>query len=723
MKQVLQNRRGETVIRDVPSPTCRPTDVLVRNAFSAISPGTERARVERTSIVEGARQRPELVRQVLSRTVRDGIRPTVEAIRGKLSEESPGGYSSAGVVIEVGTQVRGLSPGDRVACAGAGHANHAELVAVPGNLCARVPDGVELREGALTTIAAIALHGLRVSGVKLGERVAVVGCGLVGQIACRLATAAGGEVFALDLDAGRVERAVAAGADHGLVSSVSAAGELVEHTGGIGLDHVLVTAAADTAAPLHLALDAVRDRGSVTLIGDVPIEMPRGPLYMKELRFRVSRSYGPGRYDPEYEQRGLDYPMAYVRWTEQRNMEAVLELQARGRISLADLVESVVPVDDAENAFARLTAPASSRPTGAIVLEYDTKAPLKARRRPEVDRQAPARPRGAPAVGIIGPGDFARQVLVPAFVDAGASLELVAGGGGRSAERAVREIGFSRYAASADELIADPLVDVVVIASRHADHAELSQKALVAGKHVFCEKPLALTEEQLNAVLDTARASGAVLAVGFNRRFSPWIARLGAFGRAHVGPVTVVYRVNAGRLAPDDWQNDLQQGGGRLVGEVCHFVDTIRFLAGQEITAVQCMARADSRLPIAACDNLHVTLLCADGSIGSIAYVPSGAPGIGKERIELFGSAGAGVLDDYRELTLHANGSVTRERKRAQDKGHASEIRAFVEGVRRGESPVPLEEVANSSRATLAAVESLRTGRRVSLGGDRSRER
>jgi predicted dehydrogenase len=718
MKQVFQNRRGETVVREVPPPSCASTDVLVRNAYSAISSGTERARVQATSVVEGARQRPELVREVFSRVVHDGVRPTVKAVRDKLSEESAGGYSSAGLVIETGAQVRDFSPGDRVACAGAGHANHAEVVAVPGNLCARVPDDVELRVAALTTIAAIALHALRLSDVRLGERVAVVGCGVVGQIALRLAAAAGAEVFALDLDPARVEHAVAAGANFGLVSGASAADELVTGTSGVGLDHVLVTAAADSPAPLLLALDAVRDRGSVTLVGDVPIEMPRGPLYAKELQFRVSRSYGPGRYDREYELHGLDYPIAYVRWTEQRNMEAVLELQARGRLSLVDLVEEVVPVAEAGSAFARLTAGESGRPVGAIVLEYGTDAEARPDRLPTKPRRAWAPIQGLPALGLIGAGGFACQVVVPAFAEAGARLALVAGGGGPSAERAVRKLGFDRYADSGEELIADPTVDAVAIVTRHADHAELTQKALLAGKHVFCEKPLALNEEELDDVLDAAQVSGAVLSVGFNRRFSPLVLRLAEFARLHPGPMAVVYRINAGRLPVDDWQNDLRVGGGRLVGEVCHFVDTIQFLAAHRITAVQCVARGDPRLTLAASDNLLVSLVCGQGSIGSIAYVPSGAPGIGKERLELFCAAGAGVIDDYRTLTLHGRGSVKQERNRTQDKGHAAEIRAFVDAMRHGVPPVPLKEIANSSRATLAAIESLRTGKLVSLDTD-----
>ncbi len=716
MKQVLQNRSSETIVREVPSPPVGLHDVLVRNAFSAISSGTERARIESKSLLERGREQPELVREVATRALRDGVRETAQAVRRKLTEESAAGYSSAGVVLEVGPRVRGFSPGDRVACAGAGHANHAELVTVPENLCAHVPDGVDLRAAAVTTIAAIALHGVRVADVRLGERVAVVGCGLVGQITCRLLTSAGAEVFALDLDAVRVERAIAAGADHGFVARDDVVREMAAHTGGAGLDHVLVTAAASSPEPLHLALEATRERGSVTLVGDVPIEMPREPLYLKELSFRVSRSYGPGRYDSEYEERGLDYPIGYVRWTEQRNMDAVLDLQGRGRLELADLIEETVPVGQAAGAYARLAGPVGDRPFGAIVLDYgkDVSATRKRAGKDAPHRSAAS---GIPRVGLIGPGGFARQVLIPAFVAAGARLELVGGGAGPSAEQAVRELGFGRYAASVDELIHDPAVDIVVIANRHGEHASLAQAALKAGKHVFCEKPLALTDEELDATLEAARSSDGVLAVGFNRRFSPWLRQLAEFGRSAAGPITVLYRVSAGELPHDHWQNDPRDGGGRILGEGCHFIDSIRFLSGHDIVTVYTTGHSRTDLSRQSLDNVVMSLECADGSVGSVTYVASSSPRVGKERVELFGAAGIGVLDDYQAIELHHGDKVQRRRKRSQNKGHHEEIGAFIQGVRNGTCSVPLDEIENASRATLAAVQSLCTGQRISLRG------
>jgi predicted dehydrogenase/threonine dehydrogenase-like Zn-dependent dehydrogenase len=712
VRQVLQNRRGQTVVRDVPLPQHGPHQVLMRNAFSAISVGTERARVEARTPLQRVRERPDLVRELPRRAMRNGVGETIGEIRAKLLEERPGGYSSAGVVLAVGELVRGIAPGDRVACAGAGYANHAEVVAVPGSLCARVPDSVDLEQAALTTIAAIGLHAVRTSDVRVGERVAVIGCGLIGQIVCRLLRAAGAETFAVDLERSRVERAVASGADHGVGAGDAAAATLRSLTRGVGLDHVIVAAAARTPDALLLALDAARDRGSVVVIGDVPPHMPREPLYRKELHFQVSRSYGPGRYDPEYEERGLDYPIAYVRWSEQRNMEAVLDLLARERLTLRDLIDEVLPVEQAAQAFARLLASPPERPNGALLVAYPdapTLPPLK------TAVPAPRPTAGPPAIGLIGPGGFASHVLVPAFRAEGARMELVAGGAGPSSLRAVQQLGFRRFADGAEAVIADPAVDAVVISTRHADHASQARAALEAGKHVFCEKPLALCDDELDEVLAAARAAGRVLAVGFNRRFSPHLRALRDLVASTPGPITVVYRIAAGALPAEDWQNDPGVGGGRLRGEVCHFIDSVRYLAGHPIVAVNCSGFSRLRLPRTSVDNLVLSLECADGSQASIVYVASASRGLGKEHVEVFSAGGVGVLRDFRTVELHRGGRIERRQSRIQDKGHRGEIHAFLRGIASGESPVSLDEVENSTRATLAAAESLLTCESVSV--------
>ena len=716
MKQVLQSRNGATVVRDVPAPPCPPGGVLVRTSHSAISAGTERALVERRSLLARARERPDLARQVLERAVHDGVRSTREAVLRKLAQELPSGYSCAGRVVEVGAAVSELSVGDVVACAGTGHAHHAEVVAVPRNLCAKVPPGVPRPAAAMTTIAAIAMHGIRLGDVRLGERVAVIGCGLVGQITCRLLHATGAEVVALDVDPARVRQAVEQShADHGVEVGPGGSERVLALTRGIGVDHAIVTAASATNDPLLLAAEVARDRGSVTLVGMLPAAFERAPLYMKELEFRISRSYGPGRYDDEYERRGLDYPIGYVRWTEQRNMECVLDLQARGLLELDSLIDDIVDVDRAAEAYDRLVGPTVQRPRGALVLAY-----------PERDDEAvgplprlAARPRstvpGAPAIGLVGAGDFARSVLVPAFREAGARLELVGGGAGPSAEQAQRLLGFARVAPSAEAVLHDDAVDAVVIATRHGMHAGLTREALEAGKHVFCEKPLALTEQELASVLAAASESGSILMVGFNRRFSPLLRALRDFVREPGRSLLAAYRVSAGALPPAHWIHDLEQGGGRVHGEVCHFIDALSFVAGADVVEVHAGGFAHERLPLQALDNVVLTVKLADGSVGSITYTAVSAPGVGKERLEVFAAGRVAVLDDYRSLELHDGSGRKPWRPREQLKGHREEVRAFLEGMRAGIAPIALADQANVTLATLAAVESMRTGAPVRL--------
>lgn len=721
MKQVLQNRSGLTVVRDVPPPSCSPTGVLVRSAFSAISSGTERSRVEpaRRSLVARARERPELVKQTFDMALREGVRSTQNRIRRKLGEESAAGYSSVGRVIEVGPRVRGLQTGDIVACAGAGHANHAEVISVPANLCAKVPDTVPLTAAALTTIAAIALHAIRVSDVRLDERVAVIGCGLVGQIVCRLARCAGAEVYALDVDPARIHDAAAGGADHGINADAEAHRRILSLTRGVGVDHAIVTAASGSNAPLVLGAEILRDRGALTLVGDVPVEMPRAPLYRKELTFQVSRSYGPGRYDREYEERGLDYPLGYVRWSEQRNMEAVLDLQARGLLSLVDLVDEVVPVEHAPRAYERLTGTAAERPRGAIVLEYPSDLRPTQTRGP-VPARSPSRPAASgaarPAVGFIGCGNFAREVLIPAFRGAGACLEVVGGGSGPSAEAAVRELGFNRTAPSEEDVIEDAAVDAVVISTRHASHARLAALALGAGKHVFCEKPLALTKGELQEVLDAAKQSSGVLAVGFNRRFSPLLVQMHEFlTTEEADPLTASYRISAGGIAADQWVQDIDQGGGRIIGEVCHFLDALTFLAGSPIVEVHAAGYGMAATSVQTRDNVVATTRHANGSVASIVYVAHSAAELRKERLEAFSPRGIAVLDDFISLELLSASDGRRIRERRQEKGHRQEAFAFLSAIASGVAPVPIAEVANVTAASFGVVTSLCRGAAVQL--------
>jgi predicted dehydrogenase/threonine dehydrogenase-like Zn-dependent dehydrogenase len=737
MKQVLQGTSSLAVVRDVPAPPCPPGGVLVRNRYSVISSGTERSRVElaQKSLLGKARERPDLVREVLARARREGISSTRTAVQRRLSEETPVGYSSAGIVIEVGPKVSGLRVGDAVACAGGGHANHAEVVSVPRNLCALVPDGVPLQSAAFSTIAAIALHGIHLAEVSLAERVAVVGCGLVGQIACRLLRCAGAFTVALDIDADRVADARTGGADHGIVIGESTAQQVIELCGGVGADAVLVTAAASTNDPLLLAANVARDRGSVILVGSVPVELPRAPLYDKELKFRVSRSYGPGRYDPEYEERGLDYPISFVRFTEQRNMEAVLALQAQRRLELGDLIAEIVPVDEAPRAYERLLSNSDQAPRGAIVLSYregtdteDESARVlppseqaggggRGTRAGELLLVTPRRPIAAePRIGLLGPGSFASRVIVPALVRAGARLEVVGGGRGPSAEAGARQSGFARVASDEQELIADPDVDAVVICTRHESHASLVRRALEAGKHVFCEKPLGLSEAEVEAAVEAAQSEVAgILLVGFNRRFSPHLRAARDFVETGK-PLVVSYRVSSGPIAREHWVHDLEQGGGRVLGEVCHFIDSVAFLAGSPVSEVHAYSYGEVGMPVQAHDRVVVALRMHSGAVATIVYVADGASTVPKEHVEVFAGSRTAIVDDYRSLRLHDGARSPRtERLRVQDKGHDEELSAFTEGLRRGQSPIALAELRNVSLATLAVSESLRCGHPVRI--------
>lgn len=717
MKQVLQNRSGATVVRTVPQPPCPRGGVLVRNEYSVISAGTERARLElsQKSLVAKAMERPDLVRQVIKRAQTEGIVSTTRAVQRQLDTETPVGYSSAGVVVEVGTAVSGVNVGDRVACCGAGYANHAEIVAIPRNMIAVVPPSVPMRSAAMTTLGAIALHGIRLADVQVGHRVAVIGCGLIGQMVCRLLTAAGAAVFALDVDQARVDRALAAGADRGVTVGTSMQDLIKQWTHGVGVDVAIVTAAATSNSPLVMATHIMRDRGSVVLIGSVPIDMPRAELYDKELQFRVSRSYGPGRYDADYEERGLDYPIAYVRWTEQRNMEAVLDLQARGRLQMEDLIDHVIPVDEAARAYALLSAPADQRPSGAILLTYPATETATA----PVVRVQPARtaPRleGQLRMGLIGPGGFARRVLIPAFAAAGVRFELVGGGTGASAEAASRQLGFARVAAGEEAVTADPGVDLVVIATRHENHARLAQRALENGKHVFCEKPLALTADELERVLQAAADAPGQLMVGFNRRFAPLTLEIAHFLQPNDVPLTAAYRVSAGRIDPTNWVHDLDQGGGRAIGEACHFVDTLRFLVGKPVTQVHAIGYGEPGLPTQARDNVVVSLSFVDGSAATIIYSAAGSNQVSKERLEVFRGSRTAILDDFKSAELFSSNSKKVIGSKSQDKGHRSEVTSFLGAITSGSPAISLEEIANVSRATLAIVQSLATGEPVTV--------
>lgn len=704
MKQLLQNlKTGETYLADVPVPEARDGQVLVRVRASAVSAGTERMLVDfaKSGLLGKARRRPDLVKQALRKARRDGILTVWEAAQGRLEQPLPLGYSCAGVVEAVGAGAEGFAVGDRVACAGAGYANHAEFAAVPENLCAKMPKGLEsFEEAAFATLGAIALQGFRLSEAKLGETVAVVGLGLLGQLAGRIAGAAGCRVLGVDLDPRRLDAA----RDGGFEAAVPRAGAeeaASAFTDGRGFDAVLICADAPSNDPVELAGAVARDRGTVVAVGNVGLGVPRNAYYRKELTLKVSRSYGPGRYDASYEEGGLDYPYAFVRWTEKRNIEEFLRLAAAGAVKVAPLVTHRLPFASATDAY-RVISNGRAEPSLGVVLTYGADAPARPAPAPA---PAPAAP-GAGGVGVIGAGQFATGVLLPILKRSGAPLRGIASASGTKAKAAADRFGFAFAAAKAAEVLADAGTGAVAVLTRHREHADQVCAALAAGKSVFVEKPLCLTFEELSCVEAAARAARGILAVGFNRRFAPFSAELKKALSA--GPKAIQIRVNVGALPPGHWALDPAEGG-RLLGEGCHFIDWAAFVVGRPAET------AEAR-PIGAGageQDWSLRLTYGDGSVADILYISSGDAAAGKERYEVHAGGVSAVLEDFRRLTVWSGGGKTERRAWLKaDKGHRAQWDAFWAAARAGgPAPVPLAEVLASTKAALAARESLRTGR------------
>jgi predicted dehydrogenase/threonine dehydrogenase-like Zn-dependent dehydrogenase len=706
VKQVARRLRdGRLELLEVEEPRVWPGAVSVRVGASVLSAGTERATLEvaRKGLIGKARARPDQARQVIERARSEGIRSTLTLVRQRLEELGPIGYSAAGTVIEAGARSRDLSPGDRVAIAGGGFASHAEVDVVPSLLCARVPAGVSLEDAAFATLGAIAINGFRRADAELGATVAVIGLGLIGQLAGRVARAAGCRVIGVDLKPELVELAAAGGVEARERSALES-GSRWEGSA----DAVLVCAATSSSDPIELAAALARDRAPVVVVGDVAMEVPRGPFYEKELDLRLARSYGPGRYDPEYELHGLDYPIGYVRWTEQRNMAAFLQLVAERKVRPSELVTHRFPIERAEEAFEALDDPRAV----AIVLDYgEGAAAEREASRTKPAARVPARPRrprsGAPRFGLIGPGSFATSKLIPGLVDAGLQPGAVVSASGLSAESARGRFGFERAGSDPDAVIGGEF-DLVVISTRHDSHAALATRALEAAVPVYVEKPLALDWDELRSLVEAQRRSGAPLFVGFNRRHAPLAVEV----RALPGPRLMTYRVNAGRLPGDHWTDDLDRGGGRLKGEGCHFIDFLCDQAGGDPVAVSARGfPSRPELPLAATDNFSLQISFADGGVGTVSYAADAPTGAGKERFETSAPGAFALIDDFKSGALWRGGRRRRLGRGRQDKGFAASF-AAVAAVLRGEREPPApESFFVSTLATLAAARALETGR------------
>lgn len=704
MLQLIQDlRSGSAKVVEIPDPAVRPGGVLVRTTWSLISPGTEHAvsATARKSLVGKALDRPDQVRRVIDKAARDGVRSAFEAVQARLDDLLTPGYSSAGVVEAIGDGVSDVRVGDRVACIGANSACHAERVCVPSPLCLPLPPGLSDRWGAFAALGGIAAHGVRVAEVGAGSLVVVVGLGLVGQLTSQLVTAAGGRVVGVDLASERVGLAERLGAVAGAPPSSDVEGLVRSLTGGHGADAVIVAAASEDSGPIELAASVARDRAIVCVIGDVKLDVPRAPFYEKELQLRVSRSYGPGRYDPAYEEQGHDYPIGYVRWTERRLIRYFFEEVVAGRVRLEDLVTHEFPIARGVEAYQALED--SSRL--AILLSYPTEAPQRTTRTPLGAPSAPTP--GRLRAGIIGPGLFARASLVPQLRRLGVEVSAVVGPSSARAFGVARRWAARYVATSPDEMLEDRGIDMVVIATRHDSHAALATRALEHGKAVFLEKPLALWEDEL-AKLEELLSDGGRLVVDFNRSLAPSAQRAFAHFQGRTDPLHVHFRVNAGYLDASHWLRDPVQGGGRLVGEGCHFVDFCSAAVGQPLAGVEARAIGPGPTTLPG-DSFVLTLSYTDGSLATVSYISSGSSRMTKERVEIVGAGRAAVIDDFRRLDLYGSGRRERSRRlRFQDKGHrailSAALRFFREG---GAPPIPYARLIETTRATFAARESL----------------
>ncbi|MCM8594242.1 bi-domain-containing oxidoreductase [Accumulibacter sp.] len=709
MKQVLQDMaRGGTYLAEAPGPAVIPGTLLVHTSASLISAGTERMLVDfgRASYWEKARQQPEKVRMVLEKVRTDGLLTTVEAVQSKLAQPLPLGYCNVGVVAEVGAGVDCFRVGDRVVSNGP----HADVVRVGRNLCARVPDEVDDESAAFVVLASIGLQGIRLAQPTLGEAFVVTGAGLIGLLTVQLLRAQGCRVLAIDFDETKLDLA----RHFGAVTCNPAKGEDPVAAGmafsrGHGVDGVIITASTQSSDPVAQAARMSRKRGRIVLVGVTGLELNRSDFYVKELSFQVSCSYGPGRYDPAYEEQGQDYPLGFVRWTERRNFEAVLDLLATGQLDVKPLITYRYPFEDAPAAYQQLTQDKSGL---GIILGYASPAAQRGVRRVPLHagREYKA---GSPVLGFVGAGNYASRMLIPAFKRAGAQLHSIVTSGGVSGVIHGSKAGFAEATTDVQDMLADPAINTAVIVTRHDSHAQLVVQALKAGKHVFVEKPLALHLEELGEVQlayeESHRAGpGPLLMVGFNRRFAPQVRQMKALLETVQEPKSFLMTMNAGAIPASHWTQDLTVGGGRIIGEACHFIDLMRFLAGSPIVSVQALRMGDAPGIEVVEDKASITLGFADGSFGTIMYLANGAASFPKERVEVFAAGRVLQLDNFRKLRGYGWPGFRKLDLWRQDKGQGACAAAFLDGVQHGVQAIPSDEIFEVARVTIETAQLLR---------------
>lgn len=711
MRQVLDNLATGTIsASEIPVPVTRSGHLLIATRRSLISAGSERVMVEfgEANLIAKARAHPDKVSQVLDKLQTDGLLPTLEAVFSRLNQPLPLGYCNAGVVIDVGEGVTGFSIGDRVASNGL----HAEVVSVPKNLCARIPDDVGDDAAVFTVLASVALQGVRLVEPTLGENIAVLGLGLLGLMTVQILRANGCKVLGIDFDASRLELARQFGAETlELGTGVDAVARAMTFSDGRGIDAVLITASTKSDQLIHQAAQMCRKRGRIVLVGTTGLNLRREDFYEKEISFQVSCSYGPGRYEPVYEQKGHDYPYGYVRWTEQRNFQAVLNLMADGKLDVIPLISHRFPIQDASKAYALLTEKTSAL---GILFTYPDRTPDDSLERTiqtaPLIASAPVPPTSRVVVGMIGAGSFASMVLLPNLSKTSATLKTIASARGTSAALAARKFGFQQATTDYQTILDDPEINTVFIATYHNTHAQIVCEALKTGKHVFVEKPLALNRDELKKIEETFNIQQATrpihLMVGFNRRFSPLSVEMHKLLKQRTQPLTLIYTVNAGYIPEDHWVQDLEVGGGRIIGEGCHFIDLLRYFVDAPIVDVQArmMGRASG---VQTCqDKMSITLTFEDGSLGTVHYFANGTKRYPKERVEVFSEGRILTLENFKVIRGYNWPGISKKQLWRQDKGHNVEISTFIENVvDGGDLLIPWEELREVTLSTFIAVE------------------
>lgn len=713
MKQVTQTLRTGTVeVNEVPIPTLTDKFVLVKNTASVISAGTEKTKIDmgKKNLLQKAKARPDLVKQVIKKIQTEGLKKTFQTVTSRLNSPSPLGYSCAGNVVAVGGLVEGIQPGDRVACGGADYANHAEFVVIPKNLVVKIPDGVTDEEAAFTTVGAIAMQGVRLSEPKMGETFLVLGLGLLGQIAVQLLRANGCKVIATDLDASLVKQAEGFGAI-GVTGDVEAVCK--ELTSGHGVDGVLVCAGTSSNQPIELCGAATREKGRVVVVGAVRMDIPREDYFKKEISVIISRSYGPGRYDPFYEENGNDYPFGYVRFTEQRNMQTFLELIEQGKVDVKTLITHRYSVDQAAEAY-QLIEGAKTEPYLGIIMQYAENVSVQAAS-PRIETNTSPINKAKLGLSFFGAGNYATASLLPPLKDSN-DIEFrgLVTASGRTAQGVAKQFGFSFCAGEYKEILTDD-TDAIMVTTRHDTHASAVVDALSANKHVYVEKPIALTFEELQQIHQVKNNETQVM-VGFNRRFAPSTAEVIKHFAGVQSPLVVNVTVNSGSIPNDHWIQDAKVGGGRVIGEGCHFIDLASAIVQSNPKTVNSIGTAKANKSALLNDNVSISLTFENGSIANIIYTADGSKAMQKETVVVFGGGKSAIINDFKETILYSGDSHSETKKlAAQDKGHKAMLNAWLTGLKTGEPCVAYNCLMANSLATIMAVESLALGTSLSV--------